>query len=81
MTDHIPHAPRSSVRVAETTYENEYAKIQFALAEAKRGLTSLDDETLVALLEEPEFYVELTPLERELTVRLGVLLEVASIFE
>lgn len=76
MTDHKDTPPRCNVRVAETAYEIECAKIQAALAEAKRGLTGLDDETLVALLEEPECYAGLTPLERELTVRLGALLGV-----
>lgn len=76
MTDHKDTMPRSRVRVAETAYENDCAKIQAALAEAKRGLTCVDDETLVALLEEPECYAGLTPLECELTVRLGALLEV-----
>lgn len=78
MTDHMPTVPRCRVRVAETAYENDCAKIQAALADAKRGLTYIDDEALVALLEEPERYAGLTPLERELTVRLGALLENAN---
>lgn len=78
MTYQFPTVPRCQIRVAETAYDNDYAKVQVALSDAKRGLTSLDDEALVALLEGPECYAGLTPLERELTVRLGALLEVSS---
>ncbi|MBM3273374.1 hypothetical protein FJY94_09110 [Candidatus Kaiserbacteria bacterium] len=79
MADHTnapPDTPRFNVRIAETEYENNFAKTHAALAPCVCGVESMTDTELVALLEEPERYAELTPLERELTVRLGALLEV-----
>jgi hypothetical protein len=43
-----------------------------------RSLSDLTDTDLVALCEEPETLATLTPLERELIVRLGALLETSG---
>ncbi|GMU50730.1 MAG: hypothetical protein AMXMBFR31_29560 [Candidatus Desulfobacillus denitrificans] len=72
----LPKPQRCKVRVADTEYENDCAKVQAALATSMHGVELMDDAELVALLEEPECFVELTPLERELVVRLGARMEI-----
>lgn len=43
-----------------------------------QSIADLTDETLLELCEEPENLLDMTPLEIELIVRLGALLEVTS---
>ena len=59
------------VRVAETPEENRQAHEQIAVSRMTRDPLTLDDCELLPLLEEPETYVRLSVLERELVVRLG----------
>jgi hypothetical protein len=73
--DDLPTTPKASVRVAATPIESSYAHAQGCLWSAARSLENASDEELVELLQEPEFYADCTPLERELIVRLSSRLE------
>lgn len=70
------HTPR--VHIAQTPEEDLYAHCRSSVHGLGRSLEDMDDEALVALLEEPEFMHVMTPLERELWVRLGAQLDMAG---
>ncbi len=67
-------APKALVRVAEDEHAETFALAQRNVWKAS-SLEDLTDEALVELLEEGEMLETLTPLERELLVRLGARLE------
>ncbi len=60
----------AEIRVAETDEENLRAIAQHAVMQMTRDPLTLDDCELLPLLKEPETYIRLSPLERELVVRL-----------
>ncbi|MFP5402529.1 MAG: hypothetical protein ACLGH1_11350 [Gammaproteobacteria bacterium] len=66
--------PDARVRIAANEHEETYALAHFHVWKAI-CLEDLTDEVLVELLEEGEMLETLTPLERELLVRLGARLE------
>jgi len=67
-------APKAHVQVAEDEHAETFALAQRSVWKAS-SLEDLTDEALVELLEEGEMLETLTPLERELLVRLGARLE------
>lgn len=77
--DDLPTVPRACVRVASAGDENTYAHAQGGIWSAARALSDCTDEALVALMAEPEFYADCTPLERELIVRLKTRLELGRL--
>jgi len=69
--------PAARVRIAANEHEEAYALAQGKIWKASR-LEDLTDAALVELLEEGEMLETLTPLERELLVRLGARLELEA---
>ena len=67
-------APKARVQVADDEHAETFALAQRNVWKAS-SLEDLTDEALVELLEEGEMLETLTPLERELLVRLGARLE------
>ena len=67
-------APKALVQVADDAHGEAFALAQRNVWKAS-SLEDLTDEALVELLEEGEMLETLTPLERELLVRLGARLE------
>lgn len=67
-------APKARVQVADGEHAETFALAQRNVWKAS-SLEDLTDEALVELLEESEMLETLTPLERELLVRLGARLE------
>ena len=67
-------APKALVQVADDAHAEAFALAQGKIWKASR-LEDLTDAALVELLEEGEMLETLTPLERELLVRLGARLE------
>lgn len=67
-------APKATVRIAQDEHAEAFALAQRNVWKAS-SLEDLTDEALVELLEEGEMLETLTPLERELLVRLGARLE------
>lgn len=67
-------APKVRVRIAQDEHAEAFALAQRNVWKAA-SLEDLTDEALVELLEEGEMLETLTPLERELLVRLGARLE------
>ncbi len=67
-------APKALVQVADDAHAEAFALAQRNVWKAS-SLEDLTDEALVELLEEGEMLETLTPLERELLVRLGARLE------
>ena len=67
-------APKARVQVADDEHAEAFALAQRNAWKAS-SLEDLTDEALVELLEESEMLETLTPLERELLVRLGARLE------
>ena len=61
---------RAKIRVAESTEENQIARERIAISCMTRDALTLDDDELLPLLMEPEMFIELSPLEQELVVRL-----------
>ena len=66
-----PQHPTASVRVASTPEENAVAHFALFMLKQTCPIEEMDNGELIPLLEEPEMYIELSPLERELVVRLG----------
>ena len=67
-------APKARVQVADDEHGEAFALAQRNVWKAG-SLEDLTDDALVELLEEGEMLETLTPLERELLVRLGARLE------
>ena len=67
-------APKALVQVADDAHAEAFALAQRNVWKAT-SLEDLTDEALIELLEEGEMLETLTPLERELLVRLGARLE------
>ena len=67
-------APKALVQVADDEHGEAFALAQRNVWKAG-SLEDLTDEAIVELLEEGEMLETLTPLERELLVRLGARLE------
>lgn len=70
-------APKALVQVADDAPAEAFALAQRNVWKAS-SLEDLTDEALVELLEEGEMLETLTPLERELLVRLGARLELEA---
>ena len=68
-------APAHRVRIAQTPQENTFALIRGALHGCYQGFDTITDDDMVALMTEPEFYADCTPLEKELIIRLCARLE------